>query len=104
MKLLISIVPKDLSDDVIKIVQDYTIDYQTIVPGLGTAPTEILEFLSIGETEKNVILSVVDDQDVSDIMSELIEKLDFLGKGEGVAFTLTFDGISKQAYKYLYQE
>ncbi len=104
MKLLISIVPKELHDDVVKIIGESIIDYQTSIPAKGTAPLEILEYFSIGESERDVILSIIDDQDTQIIFNRLKEELDFLESGRGVAFTASIDALTKLGYKYLYHE
>ena len=104
MKILISIVPKDLHDDVTHIIGQSTIDYQTTIPGKGTAPREILEYFCLGETERDVIISIVDDSDIEDIFNRLKEELDFLESGRGVAFTASIDAVTKLGYKYLYHE
>ncbi len=104
MKLLISIVPRGISDEVAKITGGGIIDYQTTVPGLGTATSEILEYFCLGETERDVIFSLIDDTDIPNVFRQLTDQLDFLRSGMGVAFTVSLDGISKLGYSYLYGE
>ena len=104
MKLLISIVPKSLSEDVSRVIGEMKIDYQTAVPALGTAPSEILEALSLGEAERDVILSVVDDDDVKAIFDHLEDELDFTKSGRGVAFTVPMNAITKMGSQYLYHQ
>ena len=104
MKLLISIVPRGISEEVAKITGGGVLDYQTTVPGLGTATSVILEYFSLGETERDVIFSLVDDEDIPVIFHQLTDEMDFLRSGMGVAFTVSLDGISKLGYSYLYGE
>jgi len=104
MKLLISIIPKDIHDEVAHIVGGFKLDFQTTIPGKGTATSEILEYFSLGETERDVIISLIDDDDIQLIFDRLKEELDFLDSGRGVAFTISVDAISKLGYKFLYQD
>lgn len=104
MKLMILIVPRNESEQVAKIISDKKIDFQTTVPAHGTAPTEILEYLSLGDVEMDLLLSVIDDDDVLDIFKILDEELGFLNSGHGVAFTVEIDALTKLGYQYLYHQ
>jgi hypothetical protein len=104
MKILISIVPKHDSQAVASITGGGIIQFQTVIPGLGTATSEILDYFCLGETDRDVILSLVDDNDIEPIFSDLKEKLDFLHSGRGVAFTISVDSISKLGYNFLYHK
>jgi len=103
MKLMVSVVPKDIIDAVCEIIAHGKIDEQTAFVAKGTASSEILEYFSLGETERNVLFSFVDDADIPLIFQELTEKLDFLRSGMGVAFTIPIDSISKRVYQLFYQ-
>lgn len=104
MKLLILIVPKPLSEKVSDIVSSKTLDFQITVPAVGTAPTEILEYFSLGEIEKDMILSFVDDKDIDSIFDDLKTRYDILKSGHGVAFAVDVDGATKLGYQYLYHQ
>ena len=101
MKLLICIVPPSMIDDTNRIIGSGRINYQTIVLGKGTAPSEILEYLALGETDRHVILATVEEDDLPAIYKQLIDELDFLKSGRGVAFTSPVGSISKLAYDSL---
>lgn len=104
MKLMILIVPRNESEQVAKIISDKKIDFQTTVPAHGTAPTDILEYLSLGDVEMDLLLSVIDDDDVLAIFKEMDEELGFLNSGHGVAFTIEIDALTKLGYQYLYHQ
>ena len=103
MKLLVTIVPKGKSDAVAKIIHQGMIQFQTTMIGKGTAPTEIADMLCFGETEKEVLFSVIDDQDVNPIFDDLNAQFDFTNSHFGVAFTVDVDSIGKMGYDFLYQ-
>jgi hypothetical protein len=103
MKLIISIVPKDITEEVSQVLGSGIIDYQTAFVAKGTASSEILEYFSLGETERNVLFSLADDQEIPEIFRKLAEEHDFLKSGMGVAFTVSIDSISKRVYDLFYQ-
>lgn len=102
MKLLISIVPKHLTDDLAALIGESQLDFQTTVPGNGTATSEILEYLSLDEIEKDVVFSLVEDADIPVIFGRMVSDFDFLKKGMGVAFTVSLDSISKAGHDMLH--
>jgi hypothetical protein len=101
MKLLISIVPKNLTDDLAALIAENQIDFQTTVPGNGTATSDILEYLSLDPIEKDVVFSLVEDADIPVIFGRMVSDFDFLKKGMGVAFTISLDSISKAGHDLL---
>ncbi|MDD3127090.1 MAG: hypothetical protein WC479_01315 [Candidatus Izemoplasmatales bacterium] len=98
MKLLVTIVPRAYTDEIAAIIGGKTIDYQTSILGSGTATSEILEYLSLGETERSVIFSMVEDYDIAPIFAQLKAQLDFLKHGMGVTFAIPINAISKAGY------
>jgi hypothetical protein len=77
---------------------------QTIIKGVGTAPTEILDLLSLGESDKEVIFSIIDDQDLNIIFEALEDEFEFKKSAFGVAFTVDISTIGKLGYNHLYQD
>ncbi|MDX9807682.1 MAG: hypothetical protein RBS87_03855 [Acholeplasma sp.] len=103
MKLLITIVAKGKADAVAKIIHQGMIHFQTTMLGVGTAPSEIIDILCMGNPDKEVLFSMIDDQDVNPIFDDLNETLDFTNSHIGVAFTVDVDSIGKLGYDFLYQ-
>lgn len=104
MKILILIVPRSASTKVSEIISRKKIDFQITVPAIGTASTEILEYFSIGEIERDMIFSIIDDYDIDSIFNDLKSEYDFLKSGHGVAFSVDLDGATKLGYQYLYHQ
>ncbi|HRY77568.1 MAG TPA: hypothetical protein P5154_02260 [Candidatus Izemoplasmatales bacterium] len=104
MKFLFLIVPRSSSKKVSEIISRKRIDFQITVPAIGTAPMEILEYFSIGETERDMIFSIIDDNDIESIFNELESEYGFLKSGHGVAFAVDLDGATKLGYQYLYHQ
>lgn len=104
MKLLITIVPNGKANQVCNVIQEGVIHFQTILKAKGTAPTEMLELLSLGDQDKEVIFSLVDGNDAHLIMDSLEEKFNFSKSTFGVSFTVDVSTIGKLGYEWLYQD
>ncbi|MDY0210078.1 MAG: hypothetical protein RBQ91_01555 [Acholeplasma sp.] len=104
MRLLITVIPKGKSSAVCSIIQEGKIHFQTIMKAKGTAPSEILELLSLGDSEKEVIFSLIDSNDVTNILQRLEEKFHFKSSAFGVSYTVDVSTIGKLGFNYLYQD
>ena len=94
IKLMITIVDRGKRDKVIKIYNEEHIDFHFLCFGLGTASSELLDYLGIGETKKDVILSLVPDIKVDEMQKTLAKKLSLTSAGKGIVFTLPLSGLS----------
>ena len=105
MKLLVTIVPREISKKVSKAIsKNLIVDYQTTLMGAGTAPNAMLEYLSLGKTDKDVIFNLIEDSDLPGIFKRLDEQFDFTNDHKGVAFAVELNSISKYAYQLLHHE
>ncbi len=105
MKLLVTIIPRELSQKVAKTIgKNLIVDYQTTLMGAGTAPNAMLEYLSLGKTDKDIILNLIDDSDLPAIFKRLDDQFDFTHGHKGVAFAVELNSISKYAYQLLHHE
>lgn len=104
IKMLITIVPKGKANQVCQVITQGVIHFQTIIKGVGTAPSEILDLLSLGESDKEVIFSIVDDQDLNITFEALEDAFEFKKSAFGVSFTVDISTIGKLGYNHLYQD
>lgn len=102
MKLLIAIIDRRFCDKVINILSNKALCI-TASLGLGTANSEILDYLGIGETEKEIIHCVVNAEDVDSIFESLANIPEFVARHGGVAFTIPITAIGKKFYEELTQ-
>lgn len=66
---------------------------QTICLGHGTASSEVLDLLGLGRTEKAVVLTLVPDGEVPELLKVLADRMQILGPGNGIAFTVPLSSI-----------
>lgn len=101
-KLLIIIVDHSYLSKLEKILNKYSTSFQFLTNAKGTADNEILNYLGIGASPKNIVFLVLEDSLIDDILKLLIKELKFDIPGRGIAFTIDLDSISgKKALKYL---
>ncbi len=94
LKLLVTI--KDYGND--KEFVDFYIEnhipFHVTTHGHGTASSEILDYLGLGSTKKNIIISTISEYQINHVFSLLKTKMHFDKPGKGVAFTIPVTSIS----------
>lgn len=65
-----------------------------VTHGHGTANSDILDYLGLGETKKNITFSIVAENKLQTIFSQLEKNMHLNQHGNGVAFTLPLSCIS----------
>jgi len=100
-KLMITIVDRGKAEKVAQICNEHHIHFHFVSLGHGTASSDILDYLGIGETGKEIVFSVVPEYKVPFLFNDLSEKMKLKYPGKGIAFTLPISGISSLFSKAL---
>ena len=101
-KLMIVVVDRGLAKKVQEILHTVKETYMFITIGSGTANSEILDYLGLGETEKDIIFTVMDSSLIKESFELLNKNMNFTRPGHGIAFTISLNSISgKKALKIL---
>lgn len=61
--------------------------------GQGTAPTRVLEYLGLANSEKDIIFSIVPEELASDVLERLKQELELDKKGGGIAFSIPIASV-----------
>lgn len=93
IKLLITIVDRGKGEKVTALYKKLKVSYQLILLGQGTADSDIIDLLGLAETDKDVVLSVVEVDLVGKIFERLNEDLQFNKAGHGIAFTIPISSV-----------
>ncbi|MBN3490414.1 hypothetical protein JV173_02680 [Acholeplasma equirhinis] len=101
MKLLLIITDKGRTSSMLKSCQELNLLTAVTFIGKGTAPTEILDALSLAENDKDVVFALANNEDVSPILNHLEEEFEFTKRGMGVACAMSLNSISSAALKML---
>lgn len=88
MKVLITIVDCGSERLLTDIYLAQHVPLHLVSHGRGTAGSEMLDFLGLGETRKNIVVSIIVENQINTIIQQLYEKMDFKQPGKGIAFTV----------------
>ena len=86
LKLLVTIVGRRKAEYYIDFIQSFDVNMQCVVMARGTANESTLELLGLSDSEKVVILSVVQENRIPDLLSALGDKFNSIKDGKGVAW------------------
>lgn len=102
LSILFTIVDRRKCDFYFDVLQGFDVNYQFVLYGKGTAPNEIQTLLGLTNSDKAVIVSVVQSEFIKEILSLYEDKYFKLKNGKGIAFSVSMASmIGKMAYEYL---
>ena len=87
-KLLLGIVNRRDELKLKEVMDDCSVALSYTFDGMGTARSQLLDYLGIGETEKTIVLSVIPETDEERIMRNLRRELSLYLAGRGISFTI----------------
>lgn len=93
LKLLITIVGRSKAEYYVDLLQSFEINMQMVAMAHGTADANMLGLLGLGDNEKAVIFSVIQENKISDAMLALDEKFKTIKDGKGVACTVPLTSV-----------
>ena len=101
LKLLFTIVDRPKAEFYLDVLSQFEINCQMVIPGKGTANTELVDMLGLNP-HKAVIFSVVREDMVDTIMNTLEDKFATIRGGKGIAFAVPLSSvIGVNAYRFL---
>lgn len=92
LKLLFVVVDRSKANFYLDMLEQYEVNFQTVIYGSGTADTALLGAFS-GESDKALLLSVVREDMVAPALHMLEEKFSRVKNGKGIAFTVPFSSV-----------
>ena len=102
LELLITIVDRSKAEYYTDLIQSFDVNMQVTAFGHGTADEKMLVYLGLGDSEKAVIFSVIQQNKLSDAIATLDEKFKTIRNGKGVAFTIPLTSvIGALIYRFL---
>ncbi len=102
LKLYILIVPRNHSDYFINEFKKTDIACNFVVYGKGTATKDIFELLGIGETSKDIIFSLVKENDIEKIKSIAEYRFNVSKTAKGIGFSIPLSSVAGVLmYRYL---
>ena len=101
LKLLFTVVDRQKGEFYLDVISQFDVNCQLILPGMGTAASELLDMLGL-EPHKAVILSVLREDMVDAAMDTLEEKFRTIRGGKGISFAVPLSSvIGVNLYQFL---
>lgn len=101
LDLLVTILDRGMGSRAVDRYKREQLHFDFICLGHGTANSEMLDYLGLGETEKDVVLSLVPHDQAPRIVRETAEQLAFNRPGKGILFTVPLSGVSRSVTRIL---
>ena len=101
LKLLFTVVDRAKGEFYLDVISQFDVNCQLVLPGMGTATSELLELLGL-EPHKAVILSVLREDMVDTAMNTLEDKFRMIRGGKGISFAVPLSSvIGVNLYQFL---
>lgn len=97
LKLLFIITDRKSELKITESLRAYGVNTYNSVYGYGTARSELLEVLGIGEIERAIIITTVMESKLSDVYGILNTEYHFKEAGKGIAFTVPVTAVGGMA-------
>ena len=92
LKILFTIVDRNKTEFYVDFIEQHQVNLQCVTFGKGTAPNN-LRYLGLGDQSKSVIISIVNEENIKKLLSDLEEKFKKIKNGKGIAYTVPIDSI-----------
>ena len=101
LKLLFTVVDRNKGEFYTDVISQYSVNCQMILPGMGTATSDLVDLLGLN-LHKAVVLSVIREDLVDTVLNELDNKFETIKNGKGIAFAVPLSSvIGVNMYQFL---
>ena len=101
VELVVSVVDVAQSEKVLRLYRDTHVLVDFVCMAHGTARTEMLDLLGIGETAKAIVICLTDQARARLLLEKLGHELQMRYPGRGIAFTVPINGIGVRWHRLL---
>lgn len=101
LQVLITVVDRGKGDKMARLYERAGVKTQLICLGFGTAKSELLEYLGLGDLEKDILFSAAPRAAIRSGLEKLRGELPFLRPGGGVACSVTLSSVSMAALRQI---
>ena len=101
LKLLFTVVDREKAEFYLDVLSQFETNFQMLIPGKGTANSEIVSLLGLN-IHKAVLFSVVREDQVDAVMNCLEDKFETIKNGQGISFAVPLSSvIGVNLYRFL---
>lgn len=101
IRLMVLILDRGKSSRATELFSNYGLPLHYGMPGRGTANSELLDYLGLGETEKDLVFSLVPGFTVPALLRAAEEKLQLAVPGKGILFLLPLSAVGGAAARFV---
>lgn len=102
LELIITVVSRDKAEYYVDLIQSFEVNMQMVALANGTADANTLSLLGLTDTEKAVLIGVIQQNRIKDMCAVLDDKFRTIKGGKGIAFTVPLTSvIGKLIYGFL---
>ena len=101
LKLLFTVVDRNKGEFYLDVISQYEVNCQLVIPGTGTARSDLHDMLGLNK-QKAILISVVREDVASTVLSTLEDKFRTIKNGKGIAFIVPLSSvIGVNLYQFL---
>lgn len=104
IKLMVTIVDHGKGEKVAEICRGQHLYYHILCFGMGTANSEMLDYLGLGKTEKDFVVTMGPRDRLPAAVRQVSQQLQMHKPGRGIVFTVPLSGISSLFSQLLLRE
>ena len=102
LMLMVTVVQKGKGTFFADYLKTFGANLQIAIVGTGTAQTDLVEFLGLKENKRSIIFSIVREEYLDTIMTELEERFHTVNGDTGISFAMPLSSvIGKLSYGFL---
>ncbi len=101
IKMLISVTKRGNGNKMVDFYKKNNLHYDFICLGVGTANSEILDYLGLETNEKDVVITMLPSAKIQEIMSGATNEFKLNSPGKGIIFTVPLTAVSARVQKIL---
>ena len=99
--MVVTIVDRGKCEKVVELCRSEGVPIHLVSLGHGTARTEMLDLLGLGETQKDTIISFVPEYTVCPLLERLADGMKMRYPGKGISFAVPVSSVSAKMYRTL---
>ncbi len=93
LKLLVTIVARKKAEYYTDLIQSFEVNMQMVILAEGTANAKMMSLLGLTDSDKAVILGVIQEDKIPEALRTLEEKFHTIKDGKGVACTIPLTSV-----------
>lgn len=104
IKLIIAITRRGTGNKIVDFCKQNQLHYDFICLGMGTATSEMLDYLGLEDTKKDIVISMAPAIKIPAILKGITKKFRLDKPGNGIVFTIPLSSISARVPQILCKE